>query len=388
MKIRSKQLSAVAAGAFSAGLLSLMLVKPVHSQQAQHLSPPATGITAGQYFKNVTTSTLKTLSPSDFMGAMGVMTAAVGYDCSNCHPGAGTDAMDFVTDSNPRKLTARRMVEMVAAINKNFFGGGQRVTCWTCHHGLDQPTTSIALDKLYGDPNDEKGDILAAQPGQPSAAKIFDQYVEAAGGAQKMTGLKSYVATGKSIGYGGVGGAGALQIYARAPDSRAMWINFPQFPDRGISAWTFDGKVGWISQPRGYMPLYELAGNDLAGAKLDAIVSFPAEIKNAFPTWRVAFDDIINGRDVYVVQGNASGGGVVGTFYFDKQTHLLSRFVRRTPSPVGRITIQQDFENYKDVDGIKFPFKYSFLWLDGRFTAEISDVKVNVPIEAAKFGKP
>ena len=49
---------------------------------------------------------------------------------------------------------------------------------------------------------------------------------------------------------------------------------------------------------------------------------------------------------------------------------------------------KQDFDNYKDVDGIKFPFKYSFLWLDGRFTAEITDVKVNVPVEAAKLTKP
>jgi len=40
------------------------------------------------------------------------------------------------------------------------------------------------------------------------------------------------------------------------------------------------------------------------------------------------------------------------------------------------------------VNGIKFPFQYSFLWLDGRFTAEISDVKVNVPIDPAKFGEP
>ena len=79
---------------------------------------------------------------------------------------------------------------------------------------------------------------------------------------------------------------------------------------------------------------------------------------------------------------------MIATFYFDRKTHLLTRFVRRTPSPVGRITIQQDFDNYKDVDGIKFPFKYSFLWLDGRFTAEINTVKVNVPIDAAKFDRP
>ena len=139
--------------------------------------------------------------------------------------------------------------------------------------------------------------------------------------------------------------------------------------------------------PRAYIPILNLTGSDLVGAKLDAIVSFPNAVKGMFATWRVAAEDVINGRDVYVVQGNGQGG-IVGTLYFDKQSHLLVRFLRRTPSPVGRITIQQDFDNYKDVDGIKFPFKYSFLWLDGRFTAEITDVKVNVPVEAAKLTKP
>ena len=96
---------------------------------------------------------------------------------------------------------------------------------------------------------------------------------------------------------------------------------------------------------------------------------------------------MLNDRTVYVVQGSAPGG-LLATLYFDKATHLLTRYVRRTPSPVGRITIQQDYEDYRAVNGVKFPFKYSFLWLDGRFTALISDVKVNVPVDAAKFGKP
>jgi hypothetical protein len=319
---------------------------------------------------------------------MGVMTAAVGYDCSNCHPGAGTDTFDWVTDSNPKKVTARKMVDMVAAINKTFFGGAQQVTCWTCHHGLDLPTTSIALDKLYGEPPDEKRDIVTPQDGEPPASRIFDEYIQALGGAQRVAGLKSYVASGSSRGYGGVGGTAAFQVFAQAPSSRGVWINFPEHPDRGISAWTYDGKTGWISQPRGYIPIYELTGNDLVGAKLDGVIGLPGEIRGAFPSWRVGPEETINDRDVYVVQGTAPGSGVLATLYFDKQTHLLTRFVRRTPSPVGRITIQQDYDNYKEVGGIKFPFKYSFLWLDGRFTAEINDVKVNVPIDPAKFGQP
>jgi hypothetical protein len=369
-----------------AGLLGVTLLNPAPAN-GQNKAAAIKGKTAGEFFKNVTTSTLKGLSVSDFLGAMGVMTAAVGYDCSNCHPGAGTDKFDWVTDSNPKKVIARKMVEMVATINKQNFGGVQMVTCWTCHHGNDVPTTSIALDRLYSEPNDEKGDVVPVAKDEPPAAQIMDQYIEATGGAQKWAGVKSFIATGTSTGYAGLGGKAAFQIFAQAPDRRGMWIHFPDHPDRGISAWTYDGKTGWISSPRGFLGEYELTGFDLAGAKLDAILSFPNEIKTAFPNWRVGPEDAIGDREVYVVQGSTRDG-VLGTFYFDKKTHLLIRMVRRTPSPVGRVTIQQEFDDYRDVNGVKFPFKYSFLWLDGRFTADITDVKVNVPVEAAKFTKP
>ncbi len=351
---------------------------------------PATnpkGQTAGEFFKNVSTSTLKGLTPSDFLGAMGVMTAALGYDCSNCHPGAGTDAMDWVTDTNSKKRTARKMVEMVATINKQNFAGAQMVTCWTCHHGLDLPTTSISLDRLYSEPIDEKRDVLEPVLGEPPALQILDEYVRALGGAQKLAGVKSFIATGISKGYESLGGNAAFEIYAQAPDRRGMWIHFPEHPDRGISAWTYDGKTGWIGAPRGYLGTYELTGNDLAGAKLDAVLSFPANIKTALSNWKVGPEDTVQGKDVYVVQGSAAGG-VLGTLYFDKKSHLLVRYVRQTPSPVGRITIQQDYDDYRDVNGIEFPFQYSFLWLDGRFTANINDVKVNVSIDPAKLGKP
>ena len=367
--------------------LSFTILSGIAAAQSNPQAPPSNKQNSGEYYKNVTTSTLKVLTPSDFLGAMGVMTAALGYDCSNCHPGAGTDAMDWVTDSNPKKVTARKMVEMVAVINKQNFGGAAMVTCFTCHHGLDVPTQSIQLDKLYGEPPDEKPDIVQAGNDEPPAAKILDEYIAAMGGAAKLAELKTFVATGHSEGYGGLGGNAAFQIFAQAPNRRGMWIHFPEHPERGTSAWTYDGKAGWISQPRAYIPHYELDGNDLAGAKLDAAMAFPGEIKTALSNWRVGQEDVLHDRTVYVLQGRAPGG-LIGTFYFDKETHLLTRYVRQTPSPVGRISIQQDFEDYRDVNGVKFPFKYSFLWLDGRFTAIISDVKVNVPIDAAKLGKP
>ena len=100
-------------------------------------------------FKNV--QTLKGIGVDDFMLTMGIMSAAVGSDCVGCHPSAGTDHVDWALDT-PRKRTARRMVQMVTAINRDNFNGRQVVTCWSCHRGRNRPVTTPTLDAVYGPP--------------------------------------------------------------------------------------------------------------------------------------------------------------------------------------------------------------------------------------------
>jgi len=156
-------------------------------------------VTAGELFKNVTTPTLKDLSPDDFILAMGLVADNLGLDCADCHPGAGSDKVDWVI-ATPQKQTARKMIEMVGVINKTNFAGVQMVTCWTCHHGRDKPATTIALDAVYSTPNSERDDLVTAVPGQ-SAAAIFDKYIAALGGAQRLAGVASFIAAGKSVGY-------------------------------------------------------------------------------------------------------------------------------------------------------------------------------------------
>src|SRR5262245_13922702 len=165
---------------------------------AQGPTPATSGKKAGEYFKNVTTSTLQELSVDDFLASMGVISAALGFDCADCHPKAGTDQADFVIDTTPEKRTARRMIEMVATINRTNFAGAQRVTCWTCHQGRDIPTTSIALDNLYASPPREDEDVVPPGAGQPSADQILDSYIMAVGGAQRLRALTSFIATGTS----------------------------------------------------------------------------------------------------------------------------------------------------------------------------------------------
>jgi photosynthetic reaction center cytochrome c subunit len=365
-----------------AGVASVWLGGLVLAAQGQ---PAAIeGKKAGEAFKNVSTSTLKELSVDDFVASMGLISANLGIDCADCHPNAGTDKADFVIDT-PRKIATRRMIEMVAGINRTNFAGAQRVTCWTCHHGRITPATTISLDAWYDTPNIELDDAVRQESGQPTADQVLDKYIAAIGGAPRLAGLTSVVATGNALGYGDLGGNAEFTMLAKAPNQRAILITYKD-TQRPASSWSFDGRAGWIKTPRGLLGDYELIGSELDGARFEAQLSFPGQIKQALGDWRGAATRSIGDRDFVVVQGSGPRG-FLATLYFDPKTGLLSRMVRYGPSPIGRMPTQVDYADYRDVGGIKFPFEIKFMWLDGRYTAKLSKVETNVAIDAAKFGK-
>jgi len=338
---------------------------------------------AEEVFKNI--QVLKGIPVDDFMGTMGVMSAALGYCCSECHTGAGTDTVKWEADTQ-NKVTARKMVTMVTTINRDNFAGRQVVTCWTCHRGRDVPVVTPTLDTVYGNANLDPYDVFTASPGSPSPDTILDKYIQAVGGAQRLASITSYAAKGTSIVFAGFGGSDQVEIYAKAPDQRATYIHFSD-PALGNSTRVFDGTAGWIATPLTVLGRYALSGGELDGAKLDAQIAFPAQLKTLLTRWRVGAPATIEDRDVDVVQG-AGPRGLIATFYFDRQSGLLVRMVRYSNSPIGRVPTQVDYADYRDVGGIKMPFKWTFSWLDGRDAFELSDVQLNVPIDAAKFAQP
>jgi photosynthetic reaction center cytochrome c subunit len=366
------------------GLAGLWLSGLALAAQGQSVAP-ATAKKAGDAFKNVTTSTLKELSVDDFVASMGLISANLGLDCADCHPNAGTDKVDFVIDT-PRKITARRMVEMVAGLNRTNFAGVQRVTCWTCHHGRITPATTISLDAWYDAPNVEFDDAVRQENGQPTADQVLDKYIQARGGAQRLAGLTSFVASGNALGYGDLGGNAEFTLFAKTPNQRAILISYKD-TQRPASSWSYDGRAGWIKTPRGLLGEYELVGSELDGARFEAQLSFPGQIKQALTNWRGAATRSIGDRDFVVIQGSGPRG-FLATLYFDAKSGLLSRMVRYGPSPIGRMPTQIDYADYRDVGGIQFPFEYKFTWLDGKYTAKLNKVETNVTIDAAKFGRP
>lgn len=79
---------------------------------------------------------LKVLKPEEVRPVMGAMHASLGVQCDYCH------VQDRSSDENPKKLVARRMMEMVNHINEGFGDGKVHVTCYTCHRGAAMPLTA------------------------------------------------------------------------------------------------------------------------------------------------------------------------------------------------------------------------------------------------------
>jgi len=363
------------------GVMSMTIVWLAAVLVAGGQAPPDKQPLAEEVFKNI--RVLRGLPVDEFMGTMGVFSAALGMSCEDCHSASDTTWENYALDTSPRKVTARRMVQMMTSINQASFGGRQVVTCYTCHRGSGKPKVTPSLTALYGASTlEDQEDVVRPARTGPTADQILDKYIQALGGAQRLAGVTSVVAKGTSAGYGPEG-TRPIDIIAKAPGQRVTIIHTLD----GDNTTAYDGRAGWIAAPHKPVAVLGLTGSELDGVKLDAELSFPARIKETLPQWRAGLPTDIDDKPVQVVQGSRPNG-TLATFYFDSETGLLTRLVRYANSKVGRLPTQIDYADYRDVAGVKMPFKMTVTWLDGLENIQLTDVQVNVPVDDARFGKP
>jgi len=358
-----------------------MVIWATSVASAARQQPAATAM-SDTFFKNV--QLLKGIPVDEFMGTMGFFAASTGLNCTDCHVQESGGDWSKYADDNNLKRTTRRMIQMVAAINQMNFGR-QAVTCYTCHRGSRRPVTLPSIDLLYGTPPPvEPGANIAQAQGLPAAEQILDRYLRALGGADRLTALQSFTATGTYKGYDDAEKS-AMELYAKSPAQRTLVAH----PPSGDFTWTFDGKQGWLAAPPTDRPqvVTAITGQDLEGLGVEAQVLFPTGIKQALTKWRVGIPTEIDDREVQVVQGTTAKGGTV-TLCFDEQSGLLTRLVRLADSPVGPIVTRVDYSDYRDVAGVKMPFKWTVSWLNGRSIFELTSVQPNVAIDAARFARP
>ena len=347
--------------------------------------PQEQTLLARDVFLNV--PVLGDLPVDEFMDTMGMYSASLSMGCVNCHGEEGLDGWENFAADPPLKRTARAMTEMVNRINADNFGGLPFVTCYTCHRGSHRPPVIPDLAIQYNVPPEDPHEIFfpgQAIAGMPTVDDIFSRYIEAVGGAARVASLTSFVARGAYSGYETEHQPYPVEMFAEAPDRRTTILD--AFFGRSVR--TFDGREGWIASGDKPVPLIRLTGGNLEGARTDAMLAFPAGVRQAFRQWRVGFPTFIGELEVQVVQGTNPDQTTPVNLYFDSESGLLVRFVRYGVTAIGTVPTQVDLEDYREVSGVLMPFRWTVTWTDGQSTVELNEIEPNVEIDATRFARP
>ena len=178
-------------------------------KQTPATSPISKEKTFGEVGKNV--KVLNDLPASQEGTVMNFFAASMGRRCDFCH--AVVDGkLVFESDTKPEKETARSMIKMVLAINKDNFKGNTQVSCYTCHRGRNQPQSIPALPLPTPMPRPQPAASPAAgqpapsptpRPTGPTADQIAAKYVDAIGGTAAIDKIKTVVLKGTFAGVSG-----------------------------------------------------------------------------------------------------------------------------------------------------------------------------------------
>ncbi|HEY0322115.1 MAG TPA: c-type cytochrome [Pyrinomonadaceae bacterium] len=337
---------------------------------------------AEQRYKNI--QVLKGMPESQFIPAMQFIASSLGVNCAHCHVNTN-GKWEFEKDDKQAKQTARRMIQMVFDINKgnrDVFGGAS-VTCFTCHRGSTDP---VNIPKLPIPPAAEGraagagGGAKPAADVLPTAAQVVDKYLQAIGGRAAAERLKTRVMKGSIIGTDGE--RIPFEVHLQSPGKVLTIITSQQ----GAVTQALNGATGWMKTAKEQR---ELRPNEISRFRSVAQTFEAVQVKEAAPSMKVTGREKVGDREAYVVVYPVDERRTQ-RLYFDTQTGLLLRVITYTNTVLGRIPSQTDFEDYRDVDGVKLPFTLRQSSVDSRSdtTRKFDEMKANIPENDAQFNPP
>jgi photosynthetic reaction center cytochrome c subunit len=335
---------------------------------------------------------------SQFIPIMNYFAASLGRRCNFCHVN-NNGQWDYASDAKPEKNTAREMIKMVLELHGKTFTGAGEITCYTCHRGQNNPVNLPALPLPTPVPRPSPAATTGAAPAAtstpttkpsggpppqaqlPSADEIFNKYIAAVGGQAKVDSVKSRTLKGTST--QAAGNAIPFEVEQAAPDKFHIVATLQQ----GTAERGYNGTVGWDKSPNG---IHELSSWDLL--RLQASLDFlrNLRLKDQFTSTRVRPAQKINDHPVVMVIGTTKTG-MQERLYFDTETGLLLRRIAYLSTMLGLIPDQVDFDDYRDVDGLKLPFTIRVASVDAGNPLSIrtfTEMKLNATIDESKFNMP
>jgi hypothetical protein len=131
-----------------------------------------------------------------------------------------------------------------------------------------------------------------------------------------------------------------------------------------------------------------LSGIALDESRRDADFFHPLHLRQIYSKLTLAGHGKIGDRDAYVLEGTADGENEPDKMYFDAQSGLALRIVSHRHTPDGEANLQEDFDDYRTVDGVQFPFTIIQTGGSSDFTIHIGEIHHGVSLDDSEFAPP
>jgi zinc protease len=216
----------------------------------------------------------------------------------------------------------------------------------------------------------------------PTLDQVLDKYVQALGGKAAIEKMTTVVIKGK-VEVPSTGETGSMETYRKAPNKEMQMINIPS---NGPSQRGFDGTVGWNWDPDSGPS--DMSPTDLAAMKLESDFYRDIRFRELYPKISLKGKERVGGREAYVVEAPHEDGSSE-KMYFDAESGLLIQ--SEVPIDVpdeGKTVVSSQYEDYREVEGVKIPFTIRQTSADFDYVIKVSEVKYNVLVDDAKFKKP
>jgi len=201
---------------------------------------------------------------------------------------------------------------------------------------------------------------------EPLVEQILEKYVEAIGGRAAVEKISSRLSKGTFEGsFAGVKVSGATEILEQAPDKTITLISLPGM---GVMRRAIVGTYGYEQMP--FFGLRRFSRLELNETKLSADFHWPLNLKRLYASLTYRGQEKVGEMETHVVEAMSSTD-VVTRLYFDTQSGLL---VRRDST---------NFEDYREVDGLRLPFRMR----DARTLIQLTEIKHNLPLDASRFAE-
>ena len=242
-------------------------------------------------------------------------------------------------------------------------------------------TLALLATVAFGMPTTaQDGASDGSAAGLPTADALIAKMLEASGGKEALAKLKNRVVSGK-FSMPAMGMEAPLTMYM-APGSLYVEIELEGMGK--ITQGLHDG-VAWTVDPM--MGARIMEGAERAAMLREAELAPLLAVKKNYKEMAVTGVTKRGDQDAYKLK-MVPREGAPEYWYVSRATHLVLAVDATHESPMGSIEVKSEVKEYKDVDGVKLPWKTEVDQAMQKFTITMDKIEHNVEIPASRWDFP